>query len=235
VSNLNAITAVPGEAQLWAVGYSLAASSSQTFIEFWQGTRWRITPSPNVTSASNTLNGVAAVSDDEAWAVGNSYNGSTTQTLIEHWDGHTWSVVANPGATLLSSITKVPGSNELWAGGPNIGSPGMPTLIEHWDGHTWSIVPHPDPGAGFNVLPSVTALAANDVWAVGYYSNGKVPILTLIEHWDGTSWSVVNSPNPSPVTDYLTAITRVPHTSQLWAVGFYAVGQYNQPLTEFYC
>src|SRR5207248_7258711 len=143
--------------------------------------------------------------------------------------GHQWSVVANPGGTVLGSITKVPGSNELWAVGPNIGSYNVPTLIEHWNGHQWSIVPSPSPGAGFNALPSVAALAANNVWAVGYYTNGEVPILTLIEHWDGTSWSVVPSPNPSSAADYLTAVTRVPHTSQLWAVGFYAASQYNQP------
>jgi hypothetical protein len=237
-STLNAITTVPRRAQLWAVGYSLEATSTQTFVEFWQGTRWSITPSPNVDSAFNSLNGVAAVSDDDVWAVGSYYyNGSPTQTLIEHWNGKKWKIIKSPNPGSYNDLYGVAAISEdnVWAVGDYQGSSGDLSLIEHWDGHNWSIVPSPSPGAGFNALPSVAALATNNVWAGGYYSNGEVPILAVIEHWDGTSWSVVPSPNPSSAADYLTAVTRVPHTSQLWAVGFYGVGQYNQPLTEFYC
>jgi hypothetical protein len=214
--------------------YYYNGSPTQTLIEHWNGKKWKIIKSPNPGSY-NDLYGVAAISEDNVWAVGDYQGSSGDLSLIEHWDGHNWSVVANPGGTVLSSITTVPGSDELWAVGPHLGSFGVPPLIEHWDGHNWSIVPSPSPGAGFNALPSVAALATNNVWAGGYYSNGEVPILAVIEHWDGTSWSVVPSPNPSSAADYLTAVTRVPHTSQLWAVGFYGVGQYNQPLTEFYC
>ena len=39
----------------------------------------------------------------------------------------------------------------------------------------------------------VAAAASNDVWAVGYQGVG-LAINTLIEHWDGTSWSIVSSP-----------------------------------------
>src|SRR5437764_621866 len=54
----------------------------------------------------------------------------------------------------------------------------------------WSVVSSPNVGTSSNVLNGVAVVSANDVWAVGYYSGG-----TLIEHWDGTSWSVVPSPN----------------------------------------
>ncbi len=40
-----------------------------------------------------------------------------------------------------------------------------------------------------NELLGVSARAAKDVWAVGYYG-GNADHHTLIEHWNGTAWSV---------------------------------------------
>ena len=57
----------------------------------------------------------------------------------------------------------------------------------------------------------VEAIAANNVWAVGYQggnggSQGAVP---LIEHWDGTAWSVVpvSLPEPLQTSDWLRGIS----------------------------
>src|ERR1043165_7899800 len=52
----------------------------------------------------------------------------------------------------------------------------------------WSVVSSPNPDI-VNVLNDVEVVTANDVWAVGFSQNQ-----TLIEHWDGTSWSGVSSP-----------------------------------------
>jgi hypothetical protein len=38
---------------------------------------------------------------------------------------------------------------------------------------------------------SVKAPAANDVWAIGFKSGSSDG---LVEHWDGKSWSLVNTP-----------------------------------------
>jgi hypothetical protein len=48
------------------------------------------------------------------------------------------------------------------------------------------------------------------------------------------SWSVVTSPIPSgSFGNLLGSITRVPGTTQLWAVGY--TGYPDQTLIEFYC
>ncbi|MBI3739518.1 MAG: hypothetical protein HY258_10775, partial [Chloroflexi bacterium] len=47
----------------------------------------------------------------------------------------------------------------------------------------------PNEGTGANTLFGVTALATDDVWAVGFYTV-TTPSLALAEHWDGTSWQV---------------------------------------------
>jgi hypothetical protein len=59
---------------------------------------------------------------------------------------------------------------------------GNPVVIEHWNGSQWNIVSLPVSG----VLHGLSAVSANDVWAVG--NSG----LTL--NWNGTQWSQVASP-----------------------------------------
>lgn len=72
-------------------------------------------------------------------------------------------------------------------------------------------------------LFGVTALAPNNAWAVGFYVkdfNQTRPELTLIEHWDGSSWQIVPSPNPggSENNNFLRGITAV-SANDIWAYG----------------
>jgi hypothetical protein len=56
----------------------------------------------------------------------------------------------------------------------------------------------------------VVALAPDNAWAVGYSTPGlagQSATLTLILHWDGTTWSIVPSPNVGPNTNRLLGIT----------------------------
>src|SRR5438477_12998191 len=66
----------------------------------------------------------------------------------------------------------------------------------------WSVVPSPNSNVVPNGLSAVATVSANDVWAVGSSGSQMSGGQTLIEHWNGTSWSVVKS--PSPGTDYNT-------------------------------
>jgi hypothetical protein len=75
------------------------------------------------------------------------------------------------------------------------------TLILHWDGTAWSQVTSPNPFP--DELNAVTAASATDAWAVGYYCTAGClaaggALGTLIEHWNGTAWTQVTSPNPGP-------------------------------------
>ena len=115
-------------------------------------------------------------------------------------------------------------TNDVWAVGTlAFGA----TVIEHFNGTAWSVVSSPSPGLGEDVLTGVTALAPNNVWAVGFYAtdlNTDRPTKTLIEHWDGSSWKVVSSPNIGPHSVYqsnhLGGITTV-SANDVWAFGDY--------------
>lgn len=80
--------AVVSANDIWAVGsYVNSTNINQTLIEHWDGSAWRVVPSPSIGTSDNSLGGVAIVSASNIWAVG--YYRNTTinkvQTLIEHY------------------------------------------------------------------------------------------------------------------------------------------------------
>src|SRR6187401_1378559 len=56
---------------LWAVGawYRPDLSTPGTLTEHWNGSRWKLVPSPNVTDGYNELYGVDGIGRDDVWAV----------------------------------------------------------------------------------------------------------------------------------------------------------------------
>jgi hypothetical protein len=210
--------AVVSANDVWAVG----SAFDRSLTMHWDGSAWRIVPSPNPGNVHNVLNAVAAVASNNVWAVGSYDDG----TLILHWDGATWTHVPSPSQpgtiNALNGIAVV-NANDIWAVGNYTAAL---TLIEHWDGTRWSIVPSPNPSSQpYNFLYDVTALASNDVWAVGSYTvSGQAP-RTLVIHWNGTTWSVVPSPNNDGTYGYsLTNVLRsvaALSATDIWAVGSY--------------
>src|ERR1700674_3284812 len=62
----------------------------------------------------------------------------------------------------------------------------------------WKVVASPNVGSGDNHLKAIAAITANDIWAVGYSTaDSSSPSQALIEHWDGTQWSIISSPQPN--------------------------------------
>ena len=187
---LNAVAAVSSN-NVWAVGYYETGRTELTLIEHWNGSAWDVVRSPNVGGGDNVLNGVSAVSSSDVWAVGSSPD----HELIEHWNGTEWTIVSSPHQGGLNAVTTL-SHTDVWAVGSGAGSRGVSTLTEHWNGRTWSVVPSPDVDQ-YNILYSVSAVSSNDIWAVGrryWIAQGDYPggeTHALLEHWDGTAWSVV--------------------------------------------
>jgi hypothetical protein len=197
-NSLNAVVAV-SSSDVWAVGNQYNSSGvQQTLIEQWNGAQWNVVSSPSPGPSINDLTGVTAVSASDVLAVGYHDGNSTVQTLVEQWNGSKWSVVTSPNAvsgSFLFGVAATSASN-AWAVGTYGQTFGLyQTLIEHWNGHKWSIVTSPNPGSFSNTLNAVAAVSVSDAWAVGIYSNNQYASQSLVEHWDGSTWSVVKSPN----------------------------------------
>ncbi len=154
---------------------------------------------------------------------------SESMPLVSAAQSNDWSIVSSPNTSAtqhnaLRGVTCVSAS-ECWAVGYYLTDSAAQTLIERWDGTSWSIVSSPNTSTTqSNFLLGVTCMSASECWAVGYYYNDNVISQTLIERWDGTSWSIVSSPNTS-TTDYnsLSGVTCV-SASECWAVGYYFTG-----------
>src|SRR5205085_10280583 len=115
--------------------------------------------------------------------------------------------------------------NDIWAVGTNdYGGtyPGGATLTLHWDGQAWTRVPSPNIGTVYdgNVLLGIDAVSSNDVWAVGYVDTDAPGTLTLIEHWNGSQWSIVPSPSVPNTDNKLESVSAI-STNDVWAVGYY--------------
>ena len=225
INELHAVSAL-AENDVWAAGESSDTErlTSVTLIEHWNGTQWLVIPSPNPSSTQNSLNAVAAVATNDVWAVGSASTGSNP-ILIEHWNGTVWSVVPNPPTskpiTDLTALAVV-SANDVWAVGIGTVEDELGTATLHWDGTAWSVVPSPNvvPEVN-NTLAGVTAIASNDVWAVGTQQpTSLTDPHTLVLHWDGSQWSIVPSPNfgGNTVGNHLVAASGV-SSNDVWAVG----------------
>lgn len=234
----NVFSAVSGVASddVWAVGLSFNCTSLiKPMIQHWDGTSWTAVTSPKVRTNDNAaLTGVVALAANNVYAVGYqpASNGAVL-TLIEHWDGHSWKVMASPNANQTGNVLAGISANsptDIWAVGDQI-APGQPvkTLVEHFNGVKWSVVRSADVfstgSANQNVLTSVQAVSPSDVTAAGFVLDaGSQRELTLIEHWNGSKWSIVDSPNrdanPGSLNT-LHGITAVSATD-MYAVGFFA-------------
>ncbi len=115
-------------------------------------------------------------------------------------------------------------ARDIWAVGDYSNSSGVTqTLIEYWNGLNWSVVPSPNVGSRINALLNVAAVSAGNVWAVGYYSSIVGNTQALIEHWNGTSWSVVAGPNAGSGSNVLYSLAAV-SASNIWSVGYLTNG-----------
>ena len=199
---------------------------------------WTIVSSPNSSATEpNFLYGVTCASASDCWTVG-YYRGFGDQTLTEHWDGSSWKIVSSANSSTtqnneLNAVTCVSPSNCWAVGRYSNGSVGA-TLTQRWDGTSWTIVssPNPDPLIVLaNELDAVTCASASDCWAVGHSYNRVVSAWqTLIERWNGSSWSIVTSPNSSPTQGNFLAGVTCTSSSNCWAVGYHGVGGVLQTL-----
>lgn len=195
---------------LWIVPLTSASGTGSPGLPAW-GTE----PSPNAGFPRNAFSAVDVLSANDAWAVGHFDAGGFDhpQPLVEHWDGASWTSVAVPWHedSELLGVAEV-ASNDVWMVGGD--QQGGHALIARWNGSGVTAVAHPNPGT-FNRLYAVTAVAPNDVWAVGEFTNQISRTLAL--HWNGSTWTQVQTPSGSGYS-HLYGVTALA-SNDVWAVG----------------
>jgi hypothetical protein len=189
-------------------------------VEHWDGTAWSIVPNSGALSGRNGISAVSVDSANDIWALGSNNTGG--EFLLE-FNGTTWSQVAtmptiHGDPMEASSITAI-SPTDVWIAGSGffasvkIGR--KVVTIDHpavaqWNGTSLSAVPTPAPDPGQVVtsrFTGIAAVSANDIVAVGVIGSTLIDTQTLIEQWNGTSWSIASSPSPSTTENYLYAVT----------------------------
>jgi hypothetical protein len=248
---------VPGAAadisNVWSVGdYTDGGGIEHAqALQLLTANTWTANQPANLGAGNNILFGVAAIAANNVWAVGNwrQSNGNPTaippipaspaQTLIGHWNGTAFTTVAgpqvvpgtSPSSDRLVSVSAT-GANDVWAVGRSTFSGVSNTLILHYDGTTWSISPSPNPSTTSQTLYSVVAITPMLAYAAGDYTDVSGRHHTLIEKYDGTSWTQVASPDAIPGYDsYLFSLSALSATN-IWAGG--ATYAPNASLTPSY-
>jgi hypothetical protein len=216
----------------WAVGYSSVSKHPLGLTLHWNGTAWATVPAFSYVY-ENALVGVADISSGNAYAAGDS--SSTASGFIEHWNGTSWSLLTLPDPnngmnTYLNAISASSASN-VWAVGYELvgtsaANERYQTYSLHWNGSAWAIVGMPLITSSDHLLDyvfnSIDAISPTNVWAVGDIGDnvdvGGTPTSTVIEHYNGTSWSIVASPSPGTAPT-LTGVTTTSATN-VTAVGY---------------
>jgi hypothetical protein len=192
------------------------------FALYWNGSGWTTSTTPG--TALDDLG------PGSAYAVDGEY--------VKAWNGTSWATAVGvpdpPGSELgdLTAISATSASN-IWITGtyhPALSSQSYDNYSLHWNGSAWTEIPMPlptssDPLFDFQIN-AIDAISPTNVWAVGdsgdnvarYYSTGTgTPSGTLIEHCNGTSWSIVSSPATGTAPS-LTGVAAL-SASDVWAAG----------------
>ena len=202
---------------------------------------WQDMHSPSV---NGQLYGIAAISHTDIWAVGYSIpsNGPIINSaIIEHWNGTLWSLIPSPQPgnyrNFLEKVAALSPSN-VWAVGAYQNAKGgfqepQKTLIEHWNGTSWHVIASPNPKAFSTALFGIAALSATNIWSMGVAVDLHGSSKTLIEHWNGTQWSIVSTPDPGAYSDGLGSVAAL-SSNDIWSVGSFSSTKFglSQTLTE---
>jgi len=193
---------------------------------------WAAVTSPDPGSENN-LAGVSCAAAG-CWAVGaEAGSGGIEVPLTEVNTGSGWTEVSSPvvGGTLdgvsCPTVTAcvavgAQGSASRW------GAP----LAERYSAGGWAAVPTPATSSGNGDLAAVVCVTGSDCWAAGAQvtsSDGTVHA-PLVEHYNGSAWSIAAAGSADGVLDAITCVT----ADDCWAAGYQvAAGNQTGLLEQF--
>jgi hypothetical protein len=189
-----------------------------TFAQSWNGTAWTIasTPAPK-TPGGTALNRISCTAADSCMAAGYyGYNNGTgtSVTLTESWNGKSWHRLSTPtpgSSGLLAGVSCAAASSCTSVGWHSVNSRTLSygTLAEQWNGTKWQVQSSQNPkSAGGAILDDASCTAVTNCMAVGYWVDQEGENnATLAESWNGTSWTLLKTPDPGSMIDELFGLS----------------------------
>jgi hypothetical protein len=150
-------------------------------------------------------------------------------------DGISWTIQNTPNVpySSLSGVSCASATACTVVGSYEDSTGNFVTLAEVWDGTGWTIQTTPNPaGARDSDLNGVACSSATRCTAVGDAGPTPFPAepgaAPLAETWDGTSWTIQNTPTPGGFASSLDAVS-CPTPTVCTAVGSITVGVQESP------
>jgi hypothetical protein len=216
-----------------AVGYDYGPNLGGTLAERWNGSTWRIQPTPSpgiggipfaaVSCGSATSCTVVGYYDfDDPSAVGS--------ILAEQWDGHRWSIqslppVGNGGADFTAVSCRHPACTAVGDYfGQNDEGPGTAPLAMRWNGTTWAVQPTPGDATEneTSALTGVSCPSARSCTGVGISDSGG----PLILRWNGARWRSRSVAGNFALNYALNGVS-CPSATACMAIGSSAAARWN--------
>jgi hypothetical protein len=197
---------------------------------------WRIASTPNPSGEKKSrLEGISCTTPGACTAVGYYENSSSAElALVEAWNGEEWKEQVTPKPTgakdseLYGVSCTSTGACTAVGSYLNSSSVAVP-LAERWNGEAWSVQEPPAPaGAKESGLFGVSCTSSSVCTAVGGYVNSAGVYVAFAESWNGTSWSIKETPVPTG-----TKLSQLIGVSCSAADACTAVGEYESNAEVF--
>ncbi len=197
----------PTTSECIAVG-DTTGKAPYELAERWNAKAWSVVPAPGLMGA--TFGGISCTAASSCMVVGETSvggSGGGARAIAYSWNGTSWTStdpVELSGVSFVSlndvSCTRSTYCVVVGDAGETGGGAAVTTAL-HWNGKSWSSVPSPNPDER-SQLGSVACVTSADCYAVGTISKSDfgTPWLSLVEHWNGRTWSVVASPSTNFAT-----------------------------------
>ena len=196
---------------------------------------WTIQETPNLPGYFSELNGVSCASAASCIAVG---EGIGQVLLAEQWNGSTWALQKVPlpsgGSELaFQAVACVSPTACTAVGSYTRHGMGVP-LAERWNGVKWAVqatpVPSGESGIGSYAL-AVSCISSSNCTLAGAYPNSAGSTVTLVEHWNGSAWTIQPTPNPSGAAESVLSGISCTSAANCTATGWYEKTSHGIDLT----
>jgi hypothetical protein len=216
---------------VWAIGDTDPVGFGAAVVIHWNGKHWSRVPVP--LPKVYALQALSAAGRS-IWVLAYDQHGTVTLRRT----AHRWQVIrASPSRGYDIAIVS---PRDGWIVGDAYDTHGVDhSFVRRWNGRKWTTVRVPSTVRGHlsehegEILWSVAAAKANDVWAVGYAdSSGFTGFYDL--RWNGARWRLARNPGGKAFRNAINSYTgaevsiAVSHGGEAWLVaGGDAAGHYN--------
>ena len=118
----------------------------------------------------------------------------------------------------LSGVTAADSTNVLAVGGVVNSKGRTRTLVRHWDGSSWETQPSANVNTQNHELTDVAVAPDGTAWAVGARGSWESKMKTVVQRYDGSSWQMRSSLNPSEDRNMFSGVDVAP-SGDVYVVG----------------